>query len=86
MKATPCVYNCDDAGGALVKLRVSLARLAQKAGIGDEIPGFPKSSHDHDGNLISVRGQDAAFEMLNESANYESGGWNRLANLLMDKV
>jgi hypothetical protein len=86
MRATPCVHNCDDAGGALVKLRVSLARLAQKAGIGNEIPGFPKHTHDHDNNLISISGQDAAFEMLNESANYERGGWNRLVNLLMDEV
>jgi hypothetical protein len=56
----------------LESLRVSLARIAQKLGLHDEIPGNP--------------GFEAPFEALCKAARDHERGWNRLAACIADEV
>jgi len=56
----------------IVKLRTGLARLAQRAGIGEHIPGAPA--------------REAPFEVLEKFAREIDRGWNALVARLMDKV
>lgn len=56
----------------LIKLRTGLARLAQKAGIGEYIPGSPA--------------REAPFEVIAQCAEKHERGWNALIAHLMDKV
>jgi hypothetical protein len=54
----------------LQRLRVCLARVAQAAGLDDEIPGKPAGD----------------FGSLCRAADEHDRGWNRLCNFLVDAV
>jgi hypothetical protein len=56
----------------LVKLRVSLARVAQLLDLGSRIPGYC--------------GTTANFEQLTTAAMAEERGWNALAAAIADAV
>ena len=56
----------------LIKLRVSLARIAQSLDMPvTEIPGLPA---------------DWAFELLHNAACQNERGWNRLAAAIVDEI
>ena len=66
-----------DPNSELVKLRTSIARLAQQVGLGHHIPGHPA-----DGSAMN-------FEQITKAAQTEERGWNALMakiSILIERV